>query len=123
MLIAPLAVAVIAAMLDPQERAPLAYIGSTLGVLIGADLMRLKGIRKLGARDRKSNGLCRSISPTTGPIKGTNSPSCPPEEAKTGQCASDLGSKRARKEEREGCRRLTTDGPTALAPGCCQLTC
>jgi len=49
MLIAPLAAAVIATMLDPQERAPLAYIGGTLGVLIGADLMRLKDIRGLGA--------------------------------------------------------------------------
>lgn len=48
-LIAPLAAAVIATILDPQQRAPLAYIGGTLGVLIGADLIRLKDIRKLGA--------------------------------------------------------------------------
>ncbi|MGC2047844.1 MAG: DUF1614 domain-containing protein [Gallionella sp.] len=49
MLIAPIAAALIAIILDPQQRAPLAYIGGTLGVLIGADLIRLKDIRKLGA--------------------------------------------------------------------------
>lgn len=49
MLIAPIAAALIATMLDSQQRAPLAYIGGTLGVLIGADLLRLKDIRKLGA--------------------------------------------------------------------------
>jgi len=49
MLIAPIAAALIATFLDPQQRAPLAYIGGTLGVLIGADLIRLKDIRKMGA--------------------------------------------------------------------------
>lgn len=48
-LIAPFAAALIATALDPQQRAPLAYIGGTLGVLIGADLLRLKDIRKLGS--------------------------------------------------------------------------
>lgn len=48
MLIAPLAAAMISTLLDPQQRAPLAYIGGTLGVLIGADLMHLNDIRKLG---------------------------------------------------------------------------
>lgn len=48
MLIAPIAAALIATILDPQQRAPLAYIGGTLGVLIGADLSRLQDIRKLG---------------------------------------------------------------------------
>jgi len=48
MLIAPIAAALIATILDPQQRAPLAYIGGTLGVLIGADLSRLRDIRKLG---------------------------------------------------------------------------
>ncbi len=47
-LIAPIAAALIASILDPEQRAPLAYIGGTLGVLIGADLARLKDIRKLG---------------------------------------------------------------------------
>jgi uncharacterized membrane protein len=49
MLLAPIAAALIAIILDPQQRAPLAYIGGTLGVLIGADLIGLKDIRKLGA--------------------------------------------------------------------------
>jgi uncharacterized membrane protein len=49
MLVAPIAAALIATILDPQQRAPLAYVGGTLGVLIGADLLRLKDIRKLGA--------------------------------------------------------------------------
>ena len=48
-LIAPIAAALIATVLDPQQRAPLAYICGTLGVLIGADLLRLNDIRKLGA--------------------------------------------------------------------------
>jgi len=48
-LIAPIAAALIATILDPQQRAPLAYIGGTLGVLIGADLIRLKDISKLGS--------------------------------------------------------------------------
>src|SRR5512135_354080 len=48
MLIAPIAAALIATILDPQQRAPLAYIGGSLGVLIGADLLRLNDIRKLG---------------------------------------------------------------------------
>ncbi|MGO9446095.1 MAG: DUF1614 domain-containing protein [Thiobacillaceae bacterium] len=46
-LIAPVAAALVAITLDPQQRAPLAYIGGTLGVLLGADLTRLKDIRKL----------------------------------------------------------------------------
>ena len=49
MLIVPIAAALIATILNPEQRAPLAYIGGTLGVLIGADLIRLKDIRKLGA--------------------------------------------------------------------------
>ena len=49
MLIAPVTAALIATILDPQQRAPLAYISGTLGVLIGADLIRIKDIRKLGS--------------------------------------------------------------------------
>lgn len=49
MLVAPLSAALIAVILNPEQRAPLAYVGGTLGVLIGADLIRLKDIRKLGA--------------------------------------------------------------------------
>ncbi|HEY6094309.1 MAG TPA: DUF1614 domain-containing protein [Gallionellaceae bacterium] len=48
-LIAPVAAALIATILDPQQRAPLAYICGTLGVLIGADLLRLHDIRRLGS--------------------------------------------------------------------------
>lgn len=48
-LVAPLAAALAAVILDPEYAAPLAYIGGTLGVLIGADVMRIGEIRKLGA--------------------------------------------------------------------------
>ncbi|MEW6353048.1 MAG: DUF1614 domain-containing protein [Pseudomonadota bacterium] len=47
--IAPVTAALAAIAIDPQQSAPLAYIGGTLGVLIGADLLRLKDIRKMGA--------------------------------------------------------------------------
>lgn len=47
-LVAPLTAAVAALMLDPEQAPALAYIGGTLGVLIGADLLRLKDIGKLG---------------------------------------------------------------------------
>ncbi len=50
LLITPIAAALIATIVDPQQRAPLAYIGGTLGVVIGADLIRLKDIRKLGVQ-------------------------------------------------------------------------
>ena len=49
LLITPIAAALVATILDPQQRAPLAYIGGTLGVLIGADLIRLKDISRLGS--------------------------------------------------------------------------
>jgi uncharacterized membrane protein len=48
-LISPLGAALIATLLDPAQRAPLAYVGGTLGVLIGADLLRFQDIRKLNA--------------------------------------------------------------------------
>lgn len=48
-LIAPLSAATAALLIAPEQSAQLAYISGTLGVLIGADLMRLKDIRKLGA--------------------------------------------------------------------------
>ena len=47
-LIAPLAAALVALTLDPEGAPALAYIGGTLGVLIGADLLRMKDIKKLG---------------------------------------------------------------------------
>lgn len=48
-LIAPLSAALIAMVLDPDMSAPLAYISGTLGVLIGADLLRLKDIRRMNS--------------------------------------------------------------------------
>ena len=49
-LIAPIAAAIIAVTLAPPElSAPLAYICGTLGVLVGADLLRLKDVRGLGS--------------------------------------------------------------------------
>lgn len=47
-LVAPLFAAAIALIVNPEYSAPLAYICGTLGVLIGADLFRLKDIRKMG---------------------------------------------------------------------------
>lgn len=48
-LIAPLSAALVAVLLNPEASPPLAYISGTMGVLIGADLLRLKDIRKMGA--------------------------------------------------------------------------
>lgn len=48
LLIAPLAAALFSVLMNAELAAPLAYIGGTLGVLIGADLLRLGSIRKLG---------------------------------------------------------------------------
>jgi len=47
-LVAPLMAAAVALLINPEMSAPLAYIGGTLGVLIGADLLRLKDIRRMG---------------------------------------------------------------------------
>ena len=47
-LVAPLTAAVIAIGLNVELRAPLAYIAGTLGVLIGADIFRIKDVKKLG---------------------------------------------------------------------------
>lgn len=46
--IAPLAAALLALVVDPANAAPLAYCGGSLGVLIGADLFRMKDIRSMG---------------------------------------------------------------------------
>jgi uncharacterized membrane protein len=48
-LIAPLTAAIVALVINPQYSAPLAYIGGTMGVLLGADLLRLQNIRRMGA--------------------------------------------------------------------------
>ena len=46
----PLLAAVVALALSRRFAAPLAYIGGSLGVLIGADLLNLGVLRSLGAR-------------------------------------------------------------------------
>lgn len=47
--IAPITAAIVAMLIDGDLAAPLAYICGTLGVLIGADLLRMKDVAKLGA--------------------------------------------------------------------------
>lgn len=46
--IAPVTAAFSALILSPENSAPLAYICGTLGVLIGADLLRIKDIKNMG---------------------------------------------------------------------------
>ena len=46
--VGPIAAALTALGLNAEHSAPLAYICGTLGVLIGADLLRIKDIRKMG---------------------------------------------------------------------------
>lgn len=46
--IAPVAAALVAIIINNELSAPLAYIGGVLGVLIGADLLRLGDIRRMG---------------------------------------------------------------------------
>ncbi len=48
LLIAPLAAAIVALAINAEQSAPLAYIAGTLGVLIGADVLRLGDIKKMG---------------------------------------------------------------------------
>lgn len=47
-LVAPVSAALVGLILSPEQSAPLAYISGTLGVLIGADLLRMKDISRLG---------------------------------------------------------------------------
>ena len=47
--VAPVCAALVALIVNPAEAAPLAYVCGTLGVLIGADLLRLRDIRRMGA--------------------------------------------------------------------------
>ena len=47
--VAPVSAALMSLTLDASHSAPLAYIGGTMGVLIGADLLRLNDIRYLGS--------------------------------------------------------------------------
>ncbi len=48
--VAPIAAALLASALQFDQRAALAYVAGTLGVLIGADLLRLRDVDALGAR-------------------------------------------------------------------------
>jgi len=48
-LVAPLTAAILAILIAPENSAPLAYISGTLGVLIGADILRLKDVRRMGS--------------------------------------------------------------------------
>jgi uncharacterized membrane protein len=47
--IAPFSAAILALLIYPENSAPLAYICGTLGVLVGADLLRINDIRNMGA--------------------------------------------------------------------------
>jgi uncharacterized membrane protein len=47
-IIAPVSAAIIASLISSDHSAPLAYIAGTMGVLIGADLMHMKDISKMG---------------------------------------------------------------------------
>ncbi len=47
--IAPITAAITAVILLPGASAPLAYICGTLGVLVGADLLRLRDVSRLGS--------------------------------------------------------------------------
>ena len=48
MFVPPVIAAILALLLDSAHSAPLAYVSGTLGVIIGADLLRIPDIRKLG---------------------------------------------------------------------------
>ncbi len=49
MLIAPVAAAIIAIILNDELSAPLAYISGTMGVLTGADLLNFRHVSRMGA--------------------------------------------------------------------------
>lgn len=46
--VAPITAALVSMLLDGELRAPLAYISGSLGVLLGADILRLPDIRAMG---------------------------------------------------------------------------
>lgn len=46
--VAPVTAALVSLLLDSELRAPLAYISGSLGVLLGADVLRLQDIRVMG---------------------------------------------------------------------------
>jgi uncharacterized membrane protein len=48
-LVPPVATAIVAVLMAPQNAAALAYVRGSLGILIGADLLCLSVVRQLGA--------------------------------------------------------------------------
>jgi uncharacterized membrane protein len=46
--VAPIAAALLAVLMNPDNSAPLAYMSGTLGVIVGADLLRLRDIGDMG---------------------------------------------------------------------------
>ena len=48
-LAAPVTAAILAVLIHPDNPAPVAYIAGTVGVLVGADILRLKDIRHMGS--------------------------------------------------------------------------
>jgi uncharacterized membrane protein len=54
--------AIVALLLSREQAAPLAYIGGSLGTLIGADLLNLGNIRGLGLRWPQSAELELSMA-------------------------------------------------------------
>lgn len=46
--VAPITAAIVAIVIGGDQSAPLAYIAGTLGVLVGADLLRFRDVSKLG---------------------------------------------------------------------------
>ncbi|NNM00301.1 MAG: DUF1614 domain-containing protein [Gammaproteobacteria bacterium] len=49
LLVAPLTAAAVALMMAGEDRAGLAYVAGTAGTLVGADILRLRDVRSLGA--------------------------------------------------------------------------
>jgi uncharacterized membrane protein len=47
--VAPVTAALVALLLNAELAAPLAYVSGSMGVLLGADVLRLPDVRKLGA--------------------------------------------------------------------------
>ena len=55
-LLAPVTAAVLAVVFGGEHSAPVAYIAGTLGVLLGADLLRIRDIRTLGVPQASIGG-------------------------------------------------------------------
>jgi uncharacterized membrane protein len=64
MLAAPLAAAFSGLNLDPIHAAPLANIGGSMGVLLGADVQQLRQIGKSDSRERAPSRLAAPVVST-----------------------------------------------------------